>query len=82
MEIRTTIKDFPKQIKRYHIPPETSIRVIIGDFNAEEDLPLPLIKPEEQRHLLNLIPNKYENASEELIGIIEESRMNTDDINL
>jgi hypothetical protein len=38
-----------------------------------------IIKPEEQKRLLDLIPGEYQpGASEELIKIIEESRTNTD----
>ncbi len=89
MEIITTVKDFPVKIKRHHISPDTYIRVIIDDQDLKSvdikgsTLLLPVIKPEEQRRLLNSIPNRYQaGASEELIKIIDESHVNTDRLNL
>jgi hypothetical protein len=89
MEIITTVKDFPEKIRSHHISPDTSIRVIIdnhdtGPGNINEDiLLLPIMRPEEQRRLLNFIPGEYRpGASEELIKIIEESRINTDNLNM
>ncbi len=83
MEIRTTVRNFPEQARRLHIPPETMIRVLVDDGKGEPTAPLPKIDPAEQRRLLNLLPNEYrQGASDELIEIIEESHVNTDDINL
>ncbi|MGR3317591.1 MAG: hypothetical protein ACUZ8O_03855 [Candidatus Anammoxibacter sp.] len=88
MEIKTTVSEFSKNIKHYHLQPDTYIRVIVNDpdgesANAVESNKLPAITPKEQKRLLNLIPSIYQpKASEELIGIIEESRMNTDSLNL
>ena len=89
MEIITTVKDFPEKIRSHHIPPDTYIRVIIDNHETnpkditEDDLLLPVIKPEEQKRLLDFIPGEYQQgASEELIKIIEESRTNTDSLNL
>jgi hypothetical protein len=89
MEIVTTVKDFPEKIKSHHISPDTYIRVIIDNRDArlkdvnEDNLELPIMKPEEQRRLLNFIPGDYQpGASEELIKIIEESRVNTDRLSL
>lgn len=76
MEIKTTIREFPKNIKQYHLQPDTYIRVIVNDLtgesvNAAESNKLPAITPEEQRRLLNLIQSEYQpDASEELVGII------------
>jgi len=42
MEITTTIKDFPEQVERYQLPPNTPIRLITGElqksafFNRKE----------------------------------------------
>jgi hypothetical protein len=89
MEIITRVKDFPEKIRRHHISPDTYIRVIIDNHDTrlkdiyEDNLLLPIIRPEEQRRLLNCIPSEYQpGASEELIKIIEESRINTDSLNL
>jgi hypothetical protein len=89
MEIITTVKDFPEKIRSHHISPDTYIRVIIDNHDTkpkditEDNLLLPTMKPEEQRRLLNFIPDEYQpGASEELIKIIEESRTNTDSLNL
>lgn len=79
MEIITTVKDFPEKIRGHHISPDTYIRVIIDNHDTipKDDITednLPIIKPEEQKRLLNLIPGEYQpGASEELIKIIEES---------
>lgn len=89
MEIITRVKDFPEKIRSHHISPDTYIRVIIDnqgtnteDITGDNTL-LPIMKPEEQRRLLNFIPNEYHpEASEELIKIIEESRINTDNLNI
>lgn len=86
MEIKTTVSEFSENIKQYHLQPDTYIRVIVNDPDGEstniaENSKLPAITPEEQKRLLNLIPSKYQaEASEEMIGIIEESRMNTDSL--
>ncbi|MGD2087604.1 MAG: hypothetical protein PVH61_15565 [Candidatus Aminicenantes bacterium] len=85
MEIITTVKDFPEKIRSHHISPDTYIRVIIDnhDTNTQDNTLLPTMKPEEQRRLLNFIPKEYHpEASEELIKIIEESRINTDSLNI
>ena len=89
MEIITRVKDFPGKIRSHHISPDTYIRVIIDnqDTNTEDitgdNTLLPIMKPKEQRRLLNFIPNEYQQeASEELIKIIEESRINTDNLNI
>jgi len=87
MEIRTTVKDFPQQIKYHHISDNAYIRVIILEPVEENtkirSSSLPIITPEEQRHQLNLMPSKYHpEASKEMIRIIEESRTNTDNFNL
>jgi hypothetical protein len=89
MEIITTVKDFPVKIKSHHISPDTYIRVIIDDQDLKsgdikgDTLLLPVIRPEEQRRLLNSIPNRYQvGASEELIKIIDESHVNTDSLRL
>jgi hypothetical protein len=89
MEIITTVKDFPVKIGSHHISPDTYIRVIIDDHDSKlgdikgDTLLLPLIRPEEQRRLLNSIPDQYQpGASQELIKIIEESRVNADSLNL
>jgi len=89
MEIISTVKDFPVKIVSHHISPDTYIRVIIDDHDSKlgdikgDTLLLPLIRPEEQRRLLNSIPDQYQpGASKELIKIIEESRVNTDSLNL
>ena len=77
------------KIRSHHISPDTYIRVIIDDHDSKlgdikgDTLLLPLIRPEEQRRLLNSIPDKYQpGASQELIKIIEESRVNADSLNL
>jgi hypothetical protein len=81
MEIRTTLKDFPEKMKYYHFPPETYLRVIIDTDikmknRAGKNEALPFITPKEQRHLLNVIPGEYcPEASQELVKIIEQSRM-------
>jgi hypothetical protein len=89
MEIITTVKDFPVKIRNHHISPDTYIRVIIDDHDLKPgdikgyNLLLPVIRAEEQRRLLDSIPQKYQpGASQELIKIIEESRFNTDSLNL
>jgi hypothetical protein len=89
MEIITTVKDFPVKIRSHHISPDTYIRVIIDDDNSNpgdikgDTLLLPVIRPEEQRRLLNSLPNRYQaGASDELIKIIEESHVNTDSLSL
>ena len=88
MEIKTTVRDFSKNIKQYHLQPGTYIRVIVNDrtgesANAAEKNKLPAITPEEQRRLLNLIQSEYQpDASEELIEVIEKSHINTDSLNL
>jgi hypothetical protein len=89
MEIITTVKEFPEKIRSHHISPDTYIRVIIDNHNTrpkdinEDNLLLPIMRPEEQRRLLNSIPGEYQpGASEELIKIIEESRINTDNLSL
>ncbi len=89
MEIITTVKDFPVKIRSHHISPDTYIRVIIDDHDSKlgdikgDTLLLPVIRSEEQRRLLNSIPDQYQpGASQELIKIIEESRVNADSLNL
>jgi hypothetical protein len=89
MEIITTVKDFPEKIRSHHISPDTYIRVIIDNHDTKqkditgENLLLPTMEPKEQRRLLDSIPGEYQpGASEELIKIIEESRTNTDILNL
>jgi len=88
MEIKTTVSKFYENVKHYHLQPDTHIRVIVSDPDANpakaaENNRLPAITPEEQRRLLDLIPSEYQSeASEELIGIVEKSRINTDTLNL
>ncbi len=88
MEIKTTVREFSKNIKQYHLQPDTYIRVIVNDLTGEsinvaESNKLPAITPEEQRRLLNLIQSEYQpDASEEMVGIIERSHTNTDSLNL
>jgi len=88
MEIRTTLKDFSEKMKYYHFPPETYLRVIIDTDikiknRAGKNEALPFITPEKQRYFLNLIPGEYhKEASQELVKIIQQSRMNTDILNL
>ncbi|MBF0202754.1 MAG: hypothetical protein HQK67_00240 [Desulfamplus sp.] len=88
MEIRTTLKDFSDNIKYFHFPPETYLRIIIDTEMKEKKSGgrkelLPSITREQQRHFLNLIPNEYHSdASEELVKIIEHSHTNTDMLNL
>ena len=84
MEIRTTVRNFSEQIKNHHIPLNTCIRIIVNEFEPIENKTispfLPVITPEEQRYQLNLMPNEYyPEDSDELIRIIEESHVNTDD---
>jgi hypothetical protein len=89
MELITTIQDFVKEATYRHLAPETHIRVIIDEpeitstENMKEEARLPIMTPEEQVRLLNLLPNDYDqDASEELIHIIETSHTNTDIIEL
>jgi hypothetical protein len=84
MEFITSVKDFSNKIKTFSISENTNIRVIIDNSEAtEEDILLKKISREEQRRLLNLIPNEYQTgASKELITIIENSHTNTDVLNL
>jgi len=88
MEIRTTLKDFSEKMKYYHFPPETYLRVIIDTDikmknRAGKNEVLPFITPEKQRYFLNLITSEYHSdASQELVKIIEHSRINTDMLNL
>ena len=35
MEIKTTVRDFSKNIKQYHLQPGTYIRVIVNDRTGE-----------------------------------------------
>lgn len=88
MEIITTVAEFTKQMEALRLPPNTSIRVTVDSGiqqtkEVEEGVVLPKITPEEQRRLLNAIPKEYqEGASEELIEIIENSRVNTETVEL
>ena len=89
MELITTVRDFVKEVTYRHLAPETHIRVIIDEpeitstKNAKDEAILPIMTPEEQVRLLNLLPNDYDSdASEELIHIIETSHTNTDIIEL
>ncbi len=88
MELITTVQDFIKEATYRHLAPETHIRVIIDEpeilsENAKDEAILPIMTPEEQVRLLNLLPNDYDpDASEELIHIIETSHTNTDIIEL
>jgi hypothetical protein len=48
-----------------------------------EDIALPMMTPDEQKHRLNLMPRAYDpDASAELITIIEASHTNTDILDL
>lgn len=89
MELITTIRDFVKEVRYRHLAPETHIRIIIDEpeiastENVKVEAILPIMTPEEQVRLLNLLPNDYDpDASEELIHIIETSHTNTDTIEL
>lgn len=85
MELITTVRDFFKEVTNRHLAPETHIRVIIDEpeitstENGKDEAILPIMTPEEQVRLLNLLPNDYDpDASEELIRIIGTSHTNTD----
>lgn len=88
MELRTTVRDFAETIVGCHIPPDIYIRVYIDNYDnaklagiVRKNI-LPTITPEEQRRLLNLMPDEYSpEDSEELVNIIENSHKNTDIVN-
>ena len=88
MELRTTVKDFAEKIRNF-LPPDIYIRVIIDNYDnkkiadiVRENI-LTTITHEEQRRLLNLMPDEYQpEGSEEIIKIIEASHLNTDIVNL
>jgi hypothetical protein len=88
MELRTTVRDFTEKIRTCHIPPDIYIRVYIDNYENKKlesivrKTILPAITPEEQRRLLNLMPDEYSpEDSEELVNIIENSHKNTDIVN-
>jgi hypothetical protein len=88
MEIITTVAGFIKQLETLRLPPDTSIQVTMDGGiqqtkEVEEGVVLPNITPEDQRRLLSGIPKEYqEGGSEELIEIIEKSRINTEPVEL
>ncbi len=89
MELLTTVRDFAREASYRRLAPETHIRVIIDEREimtnnrAIENPDVPAITPEEQRCLLNLLPqNDDPQASEELIHLIETSHVNTEPLHL
>lgn len=89
MEIITeTVAEFAKQVEKLRLPLNTSIRANVDSdiqqsMEVEEGVVLTNITPEEQRRLLNAMPKEYqEGGSEELKEIIENSRANTETVEL
>jgi len=89
MKIKTKVKDCIKTLKFHHVLPDTYITIVIDEFETEvkksskDNIILPPITPAKQKELLNLIPNGYQQeASNELVGIIGESHLNTNTTDL
>ena len=85
MELRTTVRNFARDILYHHISSNTRIRVIIDEPQAlsetvpNEKISVPHITPTEQRRRLNGLPQGYDpHASDELISLIESSHVNTE----
>ncbi len=79
MEFETTVENFLRQAKRYHLQPKTSVKVIVKNSEDEQDQILPWISFEERKQILDSMP-KVNEDSEKWIELIQESRMDTDRI--
>ncbi len=73
MEFETTVEEFAQKAQRYHLRPETTVRVTVHNQEAPE---LPWIPYEERIKALNSMP-KMEEDSQEWIDNIQQSRMDT-----
>lgn len=82
MEIVTQAKNISEAIRNYGISPDQFVRIVYAESEAgieEKPIPLPRISRDEQVRMLDLLSGAYDpGASEELVEIIGESRVNTE----
>ncbi len=70
MEFETTVEEFAQKAQRYHLKPQTTVRVIVHDKEAPE---LPGIPFDERIKVLDSMP-KIEEDSQEWVDNIRASK--------
>lgn len=77
MEFTTTVEELPKQLQQHHITPKTFVHVTVLEENKNNVHSLPQIPYEERKRILDSMPPEFPEDSDEMIKLIQESRMNT-----